>query len=136
VSTHGGKRPGAGRQPVLTHLQRQQVGAECENRWDAEAKETTRNKILQKVGAYHKRLEEMNIRSGRTATETVEEVSDDIDAALVSRTVSVKRPRGKKAKFIEEGRNFCRDRYGIDITARTAKACWDEYRQWLAKRRS
>lgn len=150
---HGGKRPGAGRPRVLSRLQRLMVGAECENWWKAEEKETTHKKIIEKTGAYHKRIDEIPLktRRGRIAKQSIEEASADIDAALKplvigsaappdlilfalrDRTVLGKRPSGKKAEVIEAGRTFCRDRYRIAITARLAKTCWGEYRQWLAK---
>jgi hypothetical protein len=154
-TTHGGRRAGAGRKPVLTYLQQINVGAECERLWREAAEKTA-------LAPYEKCADESGIRDEQrrltdipiqlratkqanppgsvlmTVGEILEEVSQEIDKALPhGRVISIplRRPKGQRAVVIAHAIDWCRQTYGVNITQRRVDDCWKLYRTWLSRSR-
>ena len=76
------------------------------------------------------------LSDGLTVAQTIEEVSQEIDAALssagASRYVSIpiRRPQGAKESVLKEVFVFASGIPGRKITKRMVKKCWDEYRSF------
>src|SRR4051794_27829609 len=81
--SHGGRRAGAGRKPLLPWLQRLRIGVEAENRWNALAKAEGERRAVNKARAHAKReepdfdaIEELAATEERLARFTLQQRQD------------------------------------------------------------
>ena len=110
--TRGGKRPGAGRKPKLTFLQKFSIGGEVESRWRLEWDKSTQQELKRKTVALRKewkKVQEMPVaeRKGWLKSYAYELHQEDIEFALeedgLSRVhkVTPKRPKGPLKDIIQ-----------------------------------
>ena len=148
----GGYQPGSGRKKVVPRrMLRIDAGRWCENRWrelslqTAMKKEEKREqslKTLSKVRRIQEPIQNIPLkrRSTRTVQDTVEDVGDDVDAALKSRRMSrvrrtkLKRPKGAKGKsakaaVIAKVVNWFKKRWKRTVTPYRMRRFWDEFRR-------
>jgi hypothetical protein len=144
---HGGKRAGAGRKPALSFFQEIAVGGECERLWLALADRKALAQHDRQIRALGIRDEQGRLNriplplrkmpqeekrgDGLTVSETLAEVSQEIDIALAAgRLVSIplKRPRSSHAKIIARVIEWCVQNYSIKITTRRTEHCWKKFR--------
>jgi hypothetical protein len=155
-NAHGGKRSGAGRKPSLSFWERMRIGGLCEEKWratseaaalsafqaqphiiDVQEEQNRLMKIPVKLRGSQKPLPD-----GLTVAETIEEVSQEIDAILssagASRYVSIpiRRPQGAKEGVLEEVFVLVSGIPSQKISKRMVKKCWDEFRSVEARIRS
>ena len=142
--THGGTRAGAGRKRALSWRQLISVGAECERLWREAAEEGAFAQYEQDPRVKEIRIEQgrselipQRLRRTRSGKESMRDIEDDIETILGDRrravSIPVKRPWGARSRIIERARAWCRDRYGLNVTARRVEAGWDAYRDFLRK---
>jgi hypothetical protein len=137
---HGGAGRGQGRHKVLKDLRaRLSVGAEFDRLW----KETQKAEALQKHMDIRKNADtEQEIddlqRAYREATsaERREEIRDRLDKIGRRLTLHLKRPRDQTKQVTEKVIEWCKQKYGIEITARRVAECVREYRRFLRDSKS
>jgi hypothetical protein len=127
------------------------AGRYCENRWrelslqTAMKKEEKREqslKTLLKVRSIQEPIQNIPLkrRSTRTVQDTLEDVGDDVDAALKSQRMSrvrrlkLKRPKGAKgesakAAVIAEAVIWFKELRGITVKPFRMRRFWDEFRR-------
>ena len=142
---HGGKRIGAGRKPILTWIQRFEIGSMCEQLWRdlavKNAKERhAKSQVALNVRGHQDRAQIVPIthRKKATARETVSEISGDIDDLLNHRrlqSLPLRRPRNARAQIMEQVIGKFSRTQRIAITFRRVEACWKEYRAFEARHR-
>lgn len=147
-NAHGGKRCGAGRRESLSFWERMHIGGLCEEKWRTMSEaaalsayqaqphiidvQEEQNRLM--MIPVHLRSSQTPLPDGLTVAETIEEVSQEIDATLssagASRYVSIpiRRPQGAKESVLEEVFLFVSGIPGRRITKRMVKKCWDEFR--------
>ena len=150
-NAHGGKRSRAGRKPSLSFWERMHIGGLCEEKWRAMSEaaalsafqaqphiidvQEEQNRLV--TIPVKLRSSQRPLHDGLTVAETIEEVSQEIDATLSSvgssRYVSIpiRRPQGAKENVLNE---VVRGMPSRGITKRMVKKCWDEFRslqRWI-----
>lgn len=147
---HGGKRKGAGRPPALSPVEQQKIGIWCEYHWHQFAVKRARDALhnrrdLESVRRIQRELaaEPLSKRKGafvRKLTVSVRErqgdISDHFKSLGISRstTAPIKRPRGERARIIEACIATVKEEWGLRVTARAVRTCWDNYRYVTLRR--
>src|SRR5262245_21729671 len=144
MSGQGGPGRGQGRKRFLTRTQEIRLGVEFVNRWTklAESNEMEkygRTKTARRVKAQQAKMQ-IQVKERKTARgqQRADEVNEKIDEATKrwrrARRLPVKRPRGYRAKIIQECIDWCRDKFGIEVTPRRIKDCIPAGRKFLKDR--
>jgi len=143
MAKRGGKRPGAGRKPKLTELQRLRVGGHCERLWREAAEKKLQSAIAERSAAVQETYERarwvpLKDRGHWISSDAGEEYLDDVDFALREEqqitadnstppsrllTVHVARPKGVHDEIVAKVAQHYR------ISERLTQTCWDEFRR-------
>ena len=152
-NAHGGQRLNAGRKQSLSFKARMEIGSLCEAKWSAMSAAATwseyksqpyindireeqgrLNAIPAKLRSDQKSSPDSKSTELLTVTETIDEVSKEIDAILQSEGASrfsstkVRRPQSAKEALLEEVVKSIGGITRRKITKRMVKKCWDEFR--------
>jgi hypothetical protein len=151
--THGGKRTGAGRKPILDELERWIIGAKCERMWREECRKKEDDAIAEVTDHVREDWDraraipqsaradwlEREQEDGNPHTDGVRvalQVMQKLDGnAEPNRALTVKagKPQGKQTEIVQRVALEESDQRGIEVKARLVRECWKEFRH-LQKR--
>jgi hypothetical protein len=149
-NAHGGKRFNSGRKQSLSFAARMKIGSLCEAKWlamstaaawseyenqtyinDIREEQSRLNANWVKLRGQNSLPDSPKSTELLTVTETIDEVSQEIDAILNSAgasrvsSITVRRPQGAKENLLK---NVVQSLGSRKITKRMVKKCWDEFR--------